>query len=99
MTHGGVALMRVTAVWFRGMACILLLCLAACTGVRTEYLDSGAKAYLVSCKGVLKSWESCLVKAGRICRSRGYDTIRSDEDDGALLVTCRPPPGEPAARR
>lgn len=68
-----------------------VLMLTACGGMRTEYLDSGAKAYLISCKGPFKSWESCMVRAGRVCKSHGYDTVRGDEDERYLLIACRTP--------
>jgi len=67
----------------------VLLLMAACSSVHTEYLDDGSKAYVITCKGLMKSWESCLLKAGRICKSRGYDTVRKEEDDGMILIACK----------
>jgi hypothetical protein len=75
--------------------CLLLLsvslALSACSGQRTTYLPNGKKAYAISCKGLLNSWQSCLVHAGRICGARGYDTVRDEEFDRELLFTCKGP--------
>lgn len=78
-----------------GWCCVLslTLCLAAsaCSTQRTTYLPDGRKAYAVSCRGLLNSWQSCLVKAGRACGTRGYDTIRGEEYDRELLFACKAP--------
>ena len=75
-----------------GALCVIAgLMLDACAGQRTIYLDNGAKGYLVTCKGYLNSWETCLLRAGKICRTRGYDTIRSEEYDRTLLIACNTP--------
>lgn len=71
------------------------LALAGCATTRATYLDSGRRGYLITCGGFFNQWESCLVKAGRICRGRGYDTIRSVEYDRVLLIACKAP--KPAA--
>jgi len=70
---------------------LLTLCLTAtaCVHQRATYLPDGRKAYAISCKGVLHSWQSCLIRAGRLCASRGYDTIRSEEGDRELLFACK----------
>lgn len=66
-----------------------LLLMAACSSVHTEYLDDGSRAYVITCKGLMKTWESCLLKAGHLCKSRGYETVRKDEDDGMILIACK----------
>ena len=72
------------------MACVLAaLTLVSCGGLRTTYLADGSQGYLVSCKGFLNSWESCLVKAGKICGSRGYNAIRSEQYDRTILFSCK----------
>ena len=65
-----------------------------CAGERPTYLENGARGYLVTCGGVLNSWETCLVKAGRICKARGYETIRAVEYDRTLLIACKTPPAK-----
>jgi hypothetical protein len=65
--------------------------LASCGSTRRTYLADGNQGYLVSCKGFLNSWESCLVKAGKICGSRGYNTVRSEQYDRALVIACKAP--------
>jgi len=66
------------------------LTVTACAGQRTTYLPDGRMAYAISCKGVLNSWQSCLIKAGRICGMRGYQAVRSEEYDRELLIACNP---------
>lgn len=63
----------------------------ACSSTRTTYLEDGGRGYSLSCKGYLNSWQNCLIKAGRMCKSRGYRTIASDEYDRTMLVTCKEP--------
>jgi hypothetical protein len=65
------------------------LMLVSCGGLRTTYLADGSQGYLVSCKGLLNSWESCLVKAGKICGARGYNTVRSEPYDRTILFSCK----------
>jgi hypothetical protein len=78
--------------WAARMAGVAaLLTLASCGGLRTTYLADGSQGYLVSCKGFLNSWESCLVKAGKICGPRGYNTIRSEPYDRTILFACKLP--------
>ena len=75
----------------------LILCLAAspvlisCATQRATYLDSGVHGYVVTCGGLFNRWDSCLVKAGKICRDRGYDTIESGEYDRILIIACKSP--------
>jgi hypothetical protein len=65
------------------------LAATACVGPRATYLENGNKGYLITCRGYFNTFDSCLVKAGQICKSQGYDTIRSDEYDRTLLVACK----------
>lgn len=62
---------------------------SACSSQRTTYLPDGHKAYAISCRGFLDSWQSCLVHAGRVCGVQGYDTIRAEESDRELLFSCK----------
>jgi hypothetical protein len=69
-----------------------LLCLtAACSTQHTTYAPDGRQAYAIDCDGYLNSFASCLVKAGRACASRGYDTISGGEDERRLLIACKAP--------
>jgi hypothetical protein len=65
--------------------------LSACGSLRTTYLANGDKGYAISCRGLLNTWDSCLVKAGRICGSRGYDTIEGDKYDRTMIIGCKAP--------
>ena len=82
---------RISWRWRLTLLLAVALLASACTGLRTTYLPSGQKAYAISCKGYLDSWQSCLVRAGRICGARGYDAIRSEEYDRELLFACKAP--------
>jgi len=66
---------------------------AALTGCSTHrtYLADGSRGYSITCRGFLNTWDSCLVKAGKLCGARGYTTIRSSEFDRALLISCKVP--------
>lgn len=67
-----------------------LLAATSCVSQRTTYLPDGEMAYAISCRGFLDSWQSCLIKAGRICGMRGYRAIRSEEYDRELIIACKP---------
>ena len=75
------------------LCCLLLLSASlvasGCRSQRPTYLPDGRKAYAIACRGFLNSWQSCLVRAGRVCGTRGYDTIRAEEGDRELLFTCK----------
>jgi hypothetical protein len=75
--------------WIGALGVAASLAAAGCAGLRTTYLENGNKGYLITCRGYFNTFESCLVKAGRICKTQGYDTIRSDEYDRTLLVACK----------
>jgi hypothetical protein len=76
--------------WWMSVAAIAAsLAAAACVGPRTTYLENGSKGYLITCRGFLNTFDSCVVKAGEICKSQGYDTIRSDDYDRTLLIACK----------
>ncbi len=68
--------------------------LVSCASERTTYLANGARGYSVSCRGFLNSWDSCLVKAGRTCGTRGYDIVNEDQYDRTLLFGCKPAAGK-----
>ena len=59
--------------------------LGSCASERTTYLADGSRGYSVSCRGFLNSWDQCLVKAGRVCGSRGYNIINDSQYDRTLL--------------
>jgi hypothetical protein len=71
------------------------LSLTACSSVHATYVPDGRRGYVVDCGGFLNSWSSCLIKAGRACGNRGYDTLKGGEDDRSIMVACRLP-GAPA---
>lgn len=71
--------------------------LSGCGSTHATYAPDGRRGFAVSCGGLLSSWSSCLVKAGRACGNRGYDTIKGNEEDRILLVACKVPPIAAAA--
>jgi len=73
----------------------ITLALAACGGVHPTYAPDGRRGFVVTCGGFLNSWSSCLVKAGRACGNRGYETINGSEEDRSMMVACKLP-GSPA---
>jgi hypothetical protein len=84
--------MRTVGIWAARALCVLAaLTLVACGGLRTTYLADGSKGYAISCRGFLTTWDACLVKAGRVCGARGYETIEEDRYDRSLLIGCHGP--------
>jgi len=84
--------MRTMGIWAARVVCVLAsMTLVSCAGLRTTYLSDGSKGYAISCRGFLNTWDACLVKAGRICGARGYETIEGDKYDRTLLIGCRSP--------
>jgi hypothetical protein len=63
----------------------------SCSSVHATYVPDGRRGYVVSCGGYLNGWPSCLVKAGRACGNRGYETIKGSEDDRSILIACKIP--------
>ena len=83
--------MRMNRLWTGALCALAGLAVAACGGLHKTYLPDGNRGYSISCRGFLNTWDSCLVKAGRVCGARGYDTLRSSEFDRALLIACKAP--------
>jgi hypothetical protein len=83
--------MRTIGIWVaRATGVLTVMALASCTaGLRNTYLADGTRGYAISCRGFLNSWDSCLVKAGRICGSRGYEAIEEDKYDRTLVIGCK----------
>ena len=69
----------------------LVLSLAACGGLHATYVPDGRRGFVVNCGGLLNSWSTCLVKAGRACGSRGYETIKGSEEDRSMMIACKVP--------
>ncbi len=69
------------------LAAIALMSVS-CSSQHATYAPDGRRGYAVTCAGILNSWSSCLVKAGRACGTRGYDMIESSEEDRRLLIAC-----------
>jgi hypothetical protein len=70
---------------------LIALSLAACSSVHSTYVADGRRGFVITCGGILNSWSSCLVKAGRACGNHGYETIKGDEEDRSLMIACKVP--------
>jgi hypothetical protein len=82
--------MRIMWRWVAQVLCAAMaVTLMACSGPRTVYQPDGSKGYAITCKGVLNSWSSCLEKAGKLCGTRGYNTLRSEEYDREMMISCK----------
>jgi hypothetical protein len=78
----------------RGLLTIYLLVIlgiAGCASGKATYLNDGRSGYVVSCGGLWDEWSTCLVKAGKLCRQSGYDTVLSNQVESELVVACKTP--------
>ena len=71
---------------------IMALGIGACSSERATYAPDGRRGYVVTCEGYLNSYANCLLKAGRACGNRGYDTVQGGPDARSLLIACKVPP-------
>jgi hypothetical protein len=74
---------------------LLSASLMGCTHSRMTYLPDGRAGYAISCSHFYQNWSSCVTKAGRLCRSRGYTVSYSDEVNGQMIVGCNAAGAEP----
>jgi hypothetical protein len=68
---------------------IALLCAAAllagcAAGATTTRLADGAEGIVLSCSGALRSWATCLERAGELCGARGYEVLDRHEELGLI---------------
>jgi hypothetical protein len=63
----------------------------ACSSEHFTYAPDGRRGYVVTCEGYLNDFANCLVKAGRVCGNRGYETLSGGPDDRSLLIACKVP--------
>jgi hypothetical protein len=84
-------MMRISRFQARLIVASIALSIVACSSVRGTYVPDGRRGFAVTCGGLLNSWSSCLVKAGRACGNRGYETLQGSEDDRSLLIACTVP--------
>jgi len=62
-----------------------------CTSQHTTYAPDGRRGFVITCGGVLNDYSSCLVKAGRACGNRGYDTLKDSPEDREIFIACKLP--------
>jgi hypothetical protein len=70
---------------------LIALSFTGCSSVHATYVPDGRRGYVVNCGGFLNGWSSCLVKAGRACGNRGYETLKGSEDDRSIMIACKIP--------
>lgn len=63
--------------------------LSGCAYRRVTYMPDGRVGYGVTCNRIYEDWSSCMVKAGRLCGTRGYTVYYSDEVNRELIVGCK----------
>jgi hypothetical protein len=74
-----------------GAAALIALCstlVTGCAHIKRTYLADGQPGYFVRCG----TWSNCLVKAGRLCGTRGFTPTYTDELDREMLLACKSPP-------
>lgn len=77
----------------RGSFCVVILAtlIVGCTKTQQIYAPDGRVAYALSCGGAALSWNSCLERAGEICKAAGYDVI--DRREAPRFVANLTPTG------
>lgn len=73
------------------MKTLLILVVASasmfgCASVKESYSADGRKAYALNCSGSARGWDKCLVAAGEICGTRGYDILDRSSEDSAVVT-------------
>lgn len=64
---------------------------ALCTGCATSsatYAPDGSVAHAIQCSGIQHTWAACYEKAGAICGPAGYDELRKDGDQQAVITVA-----------
>jgi hypothetical protein len=67
------------------------LVIAACSSQHATYAPDGRRGFVISCDGLMNDYGNCLVKAGRACGNRGYDTLKGNSDDRQIFIACKLP--------
>ncbi len=62
--------------------CCSLLALAGCASSTKTYAPDGREAFSLDCSGTARNWGMCNVKAGEICKEKGYDIISQEGEQG-----------------
>jgi len=73
------------------VASMTIALIACSSGLHATYVPDGRRGFVVDCGGFLNNWSSCLIKAGRACGNRGYETIKGSEEDRSMMVACKVP--------
>ena len=67
---------------------LVLLC-TGCADIMRTHLADGRAGWVVRCAGLSGEWYECLARAGRKCKTSGYDTVYTDEAQGVMLIACK----------
>lgn len=68
------------------LSLLLLIPATGCGGVSASaskiYTSEGTAGYAVNCSGLKRNWGYCYIKAGEICKQRGYDVLEVTGEAG-----------------
>lgn len=73
------------------LVAIASVALTGCVSAESTYLENGSRGYFVDCSAWTVEWTSCLTKAGRLCKSAGFNVSFADELERLLIVECKRP--------
>ncbi|CNK72782.1 hypothetical protein V1951_21275 [Yersinia sp. 2544 StPb PI] len=65
---------------------LTILLLSGCANSSKTFAPDGREAHSIDCSGLARTWGMCLEKAGDICGAKGYDTLTSTGDHGAVAT-------------
>ncbi len=68
------------------MKLLSIFLLAGCTTVGEVYLPDGSVGMNISCPGAVRTFASCLEKAGEICGSRGYEVYGREGNSSPYII-------------
>ncbi len=65
---------------------IALALMAGCATTNEVYLADGSKGMNISCPGAIRTYASCLERAGEICGARGYEVVNREGDSTPFAI-------------
>jgi hypothetical protein len=57
-----------------------------CATASKTFTSDGQEGYAISCSGSALNWGMCYEKAGKLCRSKGYEVLEKSGDTGAMVT-------------
>ena len=65
---------------------LIILILAGCATSKQIYLADGTQGHIISCDGIVITFDECYGKAGEICTTSGYHLIDKMGESHELSV-------------